>query len=70
MPATESQATLFRLYVYKWAAEYVPNSTGVRAEEVLHAGSEHFRMSADELVFYNPEALPIEMEQPTEQLME
>ena len=62
------KAALFAQYAYKRAAEYVLNSTGVRAEEVVHDGSEHFRVSADEQVYYNPEALAIEMEQPTELL--
>ena len=70
VPAAEPQTTLFAQYAYKRAAEYVLNSTGVRAEEVVHDGSEHFRVSADEQVYYNAEAMAIEMEQPTEPLTE
>ena len=68
LPATAPQTSLFRQYAYKRAAEYVYGSTGFRAEEVVPDGSEHFRLSADEQMYYNPEALPIEMAQPTEPL--
>ena len=68
LPATAVAATLFRRYAYKRAAAFVYGSTGIRVEEAEADGTEHFRVSADERVYYNPEAATIEMAQPTEML--
>ena len=70
LPAEETQVALFQQYAYKRAAEFAFASTGYKPEEVLHDGSEHFRISYDEQVYYHPEAKPIEMAQPTEPLTE
>jgi len=68
LPAGASQATLFQQYAYKRAAEFALASTGFKPVEVAHDGSESFRISYDEQVYYHPEAKPIEMAQPTEPL--
>lgn len=68
LPEDARQVALFQNYAYKRAAEYVLNSTGFRAEESLHDGNEFFYVSSDRQVYYHPDALPIRMEQPTEQL--
>ncbi len=70
LPTAEGRVTLFRRYAYKRAAEYVCGSTGFCAEEVAPDGTEHFRVSADAAVYYNPQAMAIEMDQPTEPLAE
>ena len=66
LPEEPSQVSLFQQYAYKRAAEYALASTSVRPEEVRPDGTEHFRISYDPEVYLNPEAKPIEMEQPTE----
>ncbi|MBQ6378030.1 MAG: hypothetical protein IJJ56_04470 [Prevotella sp.] len=70
LPADAAQVALFQQYAYKRAAEYALASTGVRAEETVHDGTEHFRISFDPRAYYHPEARPIGMEQPTEPLTE
>ena len=70
LPAEASQVSLFQQYAYKRAAEYALASTGIKVEEVMHDGTEHFRISDDPLVYYNEQATPIEMVQPTEPLTE
>ena len=70
LPADAAQVALFRQYAYKRAAEYALASTGVRVEETVHDGTEHFRISYDPKAHYNPEAKAIEMPQPTEPLTE
>ena len=62
--------SMFQQYAYKRAAGFAYGSTGFMPEEVKHDGSESFRMSFDEQVYYHPEALPIEMVQPTVPLTE
>ena len=68
VPAMEPQVALFQQYAYKRAAEFALASTGFKPVEVAHDGSESFRISCDEQVYYHPEAKPIEMAQPTEPL--
>ena len=68
LPAMEPQVALFQQYAYKRAAEFALASTGFKPVEVAHDGSESFRISYDELVYYHPEARPIEMVQPREPL--
>ena len=68
LPTDESQVALFQQYAYKRAAEYALASTGIKPEEVMHDGTESFRLSSDPDVYYNPDAIPIEMAQPTEPL--
>ena len=68
LPTDEAQVALFQQYAYKRAAEYVLASTGIKPEEVIHDGTESFRLSSDPDVYYNPDAIPIEMAQPTEPL--
>ncbi len=68
LPADEPQVALFQQYAYKRAAEFALASTGFKPVEVAHDGSESFRISYDELVYYHPEAKPIEMVQPREPL--
>ena len=68
LPTDEVQVALFQQYAYKRAAEYVLASTGIKPEEVIHDGTESFRLSSDPDVYYNPDAIPIEMAQPTEPL--
>jgi len=68
MPATEAQATLFHQYAYKRAADFAFGSTGRQVKEVKHDGSEWFHVSFDFGAYYQPNALPIEMDQPTEPL--
>lgn len=68
MPATEAQATLFHQYAYKRAADFAFGSTGRHVKEVKHDGSEWFHVSFDFDAYYQPNALPIEMDQPTEPL--
>ncbi len=68
LPAAELQVALFQQYAYKRAAEFALASTGFKPVEVAHDGSESFRISCDEQVYYHPEAKPIEMAQPTEPL--
>ena len=70
LPEGDSQVSLFQQYAYKRAADFAFASTGVKPEEVAHDGTEHFRISSDPLVYYNPEAKPVEMAQPTEPLTE
>ena len=70
LPADEQQVALFQQYAYKRAAEYAFASTGIKAEEVIHDGTEHFRLSFDPEIYFNPQARPITMEQPTEPLSE
>ena len=61
LPTDESQVALFQQYAYKRAAEYALASTGIKPEEVMHDGTESFRLSSDPDVYYNPDAIPIEM---------
>ena len=68
LPAMEPQVALFQQYAYKRAAEFALASTGFKPVEVAHDGSESFRISCDEQVYYHPEARPIEMAQPREPL--
>ena len=68
LPQDPEQVALFQQYAYKRAAEFVRQSTGVSAKEVVHDGTETFRVSADPLVYYNPTAQAIRMSQPTEPL--
>ena len=68
LPAAEPQVALFQQYAYKRAAEFALASTGFKPVEVAHDGSESFRISCDEQVYYHPEARPIEMVQPREPL--
>ena len=68
LPSEPSQVMLFQQYAYKRAAEYALASTGLRPEEVIHDGSEGFRLSADSGAYLNLQARPIEMEQPTKPL--
>ena len=68
MPATESQVALFQQYAYKRAAEFAYGSTGMKVAEVVHDGSESFRVSYDAKAYYQPLVQPIEMDQPTEPL--
>ena len=70
LPTDEAQVALFQQYAYKRAAEYALASTGIKPEEVIHDGTESFRLSSDPDVYYNPDAIPIEMVQPTEPLTE
>ena len=70
LPSDAKQVSLFQQYAYKRAAEYALASTGIKVEEVMHDGTEHFRISDDPLVYYNQQATPIEMAQPTEPLTE
>ena len=68
LPADEPQVALFQQYAYKRAADFALASTGFKPVEVAHDGSESFRISCDEQVYYHPEARPIEMAQPREPL--
>ena len=70
LPSDTKEVSLFQQYAYKRAAEYALASTGIKVEEVIHDGTEHFRISDDPLVYYNEQATPIEMAQPTEPLTE
>ncbi len=70
LPTDAAQVALFQQYAYKRAAEYALASTGIKVEEVAHDGTEHFRISDDPAVYYNAQATPIEMVQPTEPLTE
>jgi hypothetical protein len=68
LPVTESQVALFQQYAYKRAADFAYGSTGRQVKEVLHDGTESFRVSFDVDAFYQPQALAIEMDQPTDPL--
>ena len=70
LPVEEVPVALFHQYAYKRAAGFAYASTGFKPEEVMHDGSEFFYMSYDEAIYYHPEAIPIEMEQPTTPLTE
>ena len=70
LPTDESQISLFQQYAYKRASEFAFASTGFKAEEEQHDGTEHFRVSFDSAAYYNPQARPIAMAQPTEPLTE
>ena len=70
LPMTAAEVALFRQYAYKRAADYALASTGIRPEEVLHDGSETFRLSYDPQAYYQPAARAIEMAQPTVPLTE
>ena len=70
LPTEAAQVTLFQQYAYKRAAAFAQNATGIKPEEVVHNGTEYFRISFDPKAYYNPEAKPIEMAQPTEPLTE
>ena len=70
LPEGESQVSLFQQYAYKRAAEFAFGSTGIKAEEVKHDGTERFHLSYDPLTYYNAEAKAIEMAQPTKPLTE
>lgn len=68
LPEEPQQVALFQQYAYKRASEYVFQSTGIRPEEILHDGSEGFRISYDPQAWLNLGAKAIEMSQPTEPL--
>ena len=68
LPVAESQVALFQQYAYKRAADFAYGSTGRQVKEVVHDGTESFRVSFDVDAFYQPQALAIEMEQPTDPL--
>ena len=68
MPETETQIALFRQYAYKRAADFAFGSTGRKVKEVVHDGTESFRVSFDADIYYQPHAQPIEMDQPTQPL--
>ena len=68
LPVAEPQVTLFQQYAYKRAADFAYGSTGMKVAEVVHDGSESFRVSFDADAYYQPQAMPIEMDQPTEPL--
>ena len=70
LPAQGEPSQLFHQYAYRRAAEFAYGSTGVKVEEVLHDGTEHFRVSADPKAYHNPDVMPIEMELPSEPLAE
>ena len=70
LPKDDAQRSLFQQYAYKRAAEFAYGSTGRQVVEVAHDGNEHFRVSFDLDAYYQPHALPIEMEQPTQPLTE
>ena len=70
LPEDSTQTSLFQQYAYKRASEYVSQSTGIRPEEIIHDGSEGFRISHDPKAWLNPDAKAIEMSQPTEPLSE
>ncbi len=70
LPAEQSQVSLFQQYAYNRAAKYMLAITSMKVEEVAHDGTENFHLSHDPQVYYNPDAQPIEMEQPTEPLTE
>lgn len=70
LPAQGEPSKLFHQYAYRRAAEFAYGSTGVKAEEVLHDGTEHFRVSADPKAYHNPDVMPIEMDLPSEPLAE
>ena len=70
LPATEPQVTLFQQYAYKRAADFAFGSTGMKVKEVVHDGTESFRVSSDVDAYYQPQAQPIEMDQPTQPLTE
>ncbi len=65
LPADAAQVALFQQYAYKRAAEYALASTGIKVEEAVHDGTEHFRISFDPQAYYNAGAKAIEMVQPT-----
>jgi hypothetical protein len=70
LPVDPEQTALFRQYAYKRAAEYALASTGMMAEEVMHDGSEGFRLSHDPQVYLNENVQPVRMEQPIKPLSE
>jgi hypothetical protein len=70
LPVDEPQAALFHAYAYKRAADFAYGSTGRKVKEVKHDGSEWFHVSFDLDAYYQPNALPIEMDQPSEPLTE
>ena len=70
LPTDAAQVALFQQYAYKRAAEFAYGSTGIKTVEVKHDGSEQFRVSYDAEAYYQPQAQPIEMDQPTKPLTE
>ena len=70
LPVGEQQVQLFRQYAFRRAADYLAAATGMKADETMADGSEHFRISSDDRAFLNTAVQPILMEQPTEQLTE
>ena len=70
VPVTESQIALFQQYAYKRAADFAVGSTGRLVKEVVHDGMESFRVSFDVDAYYQPQAQPIDMDQPTQPLTE
>ena len=70
LPTEKAEVALFQQYAYKRAAEFAFASTGYKADEISHDGNERFDVSADSAVYYQPDAKPIEMEQPVEPLTE
>ena len=70
LPKTEPQVALFQQYAYKRAADFAFGSTGMKVKEVAHDGTESFRVSSDVDAYYQPQAQPIEMDQPTQPLTE
>lgn len=70
LPETDEQVALFHEYAYKRAADFAYGTTGRKVKEVKHDGNEWFYVSADADAFYQPQAMPIEMDQPQEPLTE
>ena len=70
VPEAEPQVALFQQYAYKRAADFAVGSTGRLVKEVVHDGTESFRVSLDVDAYYQPQAQPIEMDQPTQPLTE
>jgi hypothetical protein len=68
LPTEEQQVMLLRHYAYHQAASYLTAVTGLKADEVVPDGREHFRMSSDSKAYLNERVVPLVMEQPTEPL--
>ena len=70
LPTGSKEVALFQQHAYRRAAEYARNATGISPVEVLHDGNEQFDLSFDPLVYLNPTAMAITMNQPTEPMTE
>ena len=68
LPERDADRALFQQYAYKRAADFAYGSTGRKAQEVVHDGTEAFHVSFDMDAYYQPQAQPIEMGQPTQPL--